>query len=108
MKWADLDTLPVAEVTPENYRYEQLKRADIEEPARCVREWNPDVSVGSESGFHHEGFYRQRASLAGEPERDLIVYVCKHAGRIVSLMSIERDPESLVIRSRLASVSPAH
>jgi hypothetical protein len=108
MRWAALSTLTVDTATPSGYRYEQLSREDIPETVQSIREWHPDVSVGSASGFHHQSFYEHHACLAGEAERDLIVYVCKCANKVVALMSIERHVESALIHSRLAAVSPAH
>jgi hypothetical protein len=108
MNWADLDALPVDSVTPPGYRYEQLSREDIAVTAEGVRIWYPDISVGSGRGFHEPSFYESHAYLANEEEKDLIVYVCKKAGEIVSVMSLERYPQSAIIHSRLAAVSPAH
>lgn len=108
MIWADLDALPMDGITPPNYRYEQLSREDIAVTAKSVQIWYPDISVGSAHGFHDPSFYESHVYLANDKEKDLIVYVCKKAGEVVSVMSLERCPQSAVIHSRLAVVSPSH
>jgi len=108
MKWANLDTLAVDTVVPAGYRYEQLSRDDIVVLSEKIRSWYPDISVGAAQGFLKPSFYEDRVYLAGESEKDLIVYVCKKAGAIVSMAALERDPQNATIQGRLAVVSPLH
>jgi hypothetical protein len=108
MNWASLHTLPVHTVTPDGYEHEQLRRDDIEAVVRNIRNWYPDISVGAAHGFVDASFYQRRVCLAGEPETDVIVYVCKRAGEIVSMTAIERDSTSATLQGRLAVVCPEH
>lgn len=108
MNWASLDTLPVGTITPIGYRYEQISRHDIDAVAEKLRRWYPDISVGAAHGFVKKSFYENHVFLAAEIEKDLIVYVCRKEGEIVSMTAIERDLQSSTIQGRLTVVSPDH
>lgn len=108
MHWAHLSTLPMDTIVPTGFRYQQLSRKDINALVKEIHEWYPDISVGSARVFLDETFFENHASLVGEPETDLIVYVCKSGGEIASMVCIERDLESSTLEGRLAIVSPRY
>ncbi|AEA60202.1 hypothetical protein [Burkholderia gladioli] len=108
MTWADLSTLPVDSVVPAGFKYEQLSRPDINELVKKIQGWYPDIRVGSARGFLDPAFYESRVSIAGEEEKDLIVYVCKYEAEIASMVCIERDMDSSTMQGRLAIVAPRY
>ncbi|MGY6126018.1 hypothetical protein ACW9YV_11105 [Paraburkholderia strydomiana] len=108
MHWADLAALQVGTIVPAGFKYEQLSRRDVGALTEKIHAWYPDISVGSARGFLDPTFYESRVYLAGEREKDLIVYICRCEDDIASMVCIERDLDSSTMQGRLAIVSPRY
>ena len=108
MNWVAIDELSSKLPIPDGYRAEQLKRADIPELIRCLKVWFPDVTVGAESCYQREDFYSREASLEGEPERDVIVFLIKKDQELVGMASLQRSEDTLTLYGRLGAIAPRY
>ncbi|GAB2923789.1 hypothetical protein GCM10027093_73940 [Paraburkholderia jirisanensis] len=107
-KWTDIEALPRDTLTPAQYTWKQLVPEDIDELIRGIRQWWPDISFGSGRVYVDDAFYRDRTSFHGDPERDIIVYVGRYEGAIISVLCLERFPDSLTLLGRFGACAEEH
>ena len=108
MKWPTIEELSAMVPLPEGFRFERLARANIAPLIAAIRIWHPDISVGAASCYLREDFYRNRACLDGEADKDIWVVTFTHNDELAGMWSFEREVESLAIYGRLIIVAPAH
>jgi hypothetical protein len=108
MRWMEIDQMSAAVTLPEGYHLEQLARSEIPALVRFIKNWFPDVSVGAASGYVREDFYTARVSLAGEPEKDVLLILLKRGRELAGLFSCERDLDALTLYAGLAVIAPQH
>src|SRR5262245_44037670 len=108
MNWVAINELSNKLPIPHGYRVEQLKRSEIPEVIRCIRDWFPDVTVGAESCYQREDFYSREVSLEGEPERDVIVFLFKKDQELVAVASMQRFEDTLTLYGRIGAIAPRH
>jgi hypothetical protein len=90
------------------YRFEMLKRTEIDELVRCVSQWFPDISVGGASCYLRRQFYERRAYLAEGPARDVVVLLLKRADELCGMFSCKLDRETQSGYAELGVAAPAH
>ncbi|WP_339485531.1 hypothetical protein [Pseudomonas sp. EL_65y_Pfl2_R95] len=106
--WPLLSHLPADTATPADYIYDQLARADIPELVAGMKQWFPDLVVGIGRYYSDASFYHDRVYLKGEQERDIIVYVGRYDGRIISAICIEKNDDSCTLMGKYGVCSPEH
>ncbi|MGY1919633.1 GNAT family N-acetyltransferase [Pseudomonas tolaasii] len=106
--WPELSQLPPDTLTPPIYQWERLAREDIAQVCAHFRRWYPDITVGSARYFCDEHFYATRVCLAGEDDRDVIVFIARHAGEMVAAVALEKNPDNNVLYNRVGACDPAH
>lgn len=108
MNWPQIDDMSAKVPLPHGYRFEQLKRSEIPLLTNSLRDWYPDITVGSASCYLREDFYARAVFLAGEPEMDVIVVLVKSGQELAAMFSCERDRDTLALYGRLGAVAPKH
>jgi len=94
---------------PEGYRLDQLTTAEVPTLIVALRQWYPDIAVGSESCHHRSEFYLSNVQLVETREdRPIFPIVVRKAGEIVSLVHLEKDGDELTIQAKMGVVHPAH
>lgn len=106
--WPSLDDLPPNTITPPGYTYQQLRRDQIQDLARLIHTWYPDISIGSGKHYVDPNFYENQVSLFSEPETDTIVYVGMYEEKIVCAMGMQYFSESNNLFSRFGVCAPEH
>ncbi|EEA04583.1 conserved hypothetical protein [Burkholderia sp. H160] len=108
MKWLDIDEMAAGVPLPKGYRFELLKRGDISEVVDSIREWFPDISVGSASVYLRGDFFGEKVSLVDEADKDVLVVLLRAGHNLAGLFSCERDLDTLSLYGRLVVVAPKH
>jgi hypothetical protein len=108
VNWPQIDEMSTKVPLPHGYRFEQLKRSEIPLLTTSLRDWYPDITVGSASCYLREDFYTRVVSLASEPETDVIVVLVKRDQELAAMFSCERDRDTLALYGRLGAVAPKH
>lgn len=108
MKWPEIGDMSANVPLPHGYRFEQLKRSEISLLITSLRDWYPDITVGSASCYLREDFYTHAVSLAGELEMDVMVILAKSGRELAAMYTCERDRDTLALYARLAAVAPKH
>lgn len=106
--WPDLHELPENTVTPAQYSYRQLARSDVERLSQLVRLWHPDVGVGIGRVFSDPQYYLQNVSLAGEADKDTIVYVGVYEGEMICVMCLEINLVNRTLFNKFGACAPQH
>ena len=92
----------------EGYRFELLRRADVDLLMASLRAWYPDIGVGAASCFLRSRFYADEVQFADGPQRDVHVLALRHGGELVGMFSWDVDRDTLSMYGRLGVVDPAH
>ena len=108
MKWLDIGEMAGAVPLPDGYRFELLKRSDIQEVVDSIQGWFPDISVGSASVYLRSDFLGEKVCLAEEADKDVLVVLLRAGRDLAGFFSCERDPDTLSLYARLAVVAPEH
>lgn len=108
MNWIGINAISADLPIPQGYRLEQLKRSDIPELVGCLKEWYPDITVGTVSCYLQEEFYLHQVFLGGEPEKDVMVILLRSDPELAAMMSFERDQYNLTLYCGLGVVAPKH
>ncbi|MEX3816170.1 hypothetical protein AB3X96_39095 [Paraburkholderia sp. BR13439] len=108
MKWLDIDEMAAGVPLPKGYRFELLKRCDISEVVDSIKEWFPDISVGSASVYLRGDFFGEKVSLVDEADKDVLVVLLRAGHSLAGLFSCERDLDTLSLYGRLVVVAPKH
>jgi hypothetical protein len=108
VKWLDIDEMAAGVPLPKGYRFELLKRCDISEVVDSIKEWFPDISVGSASVYLRGDFFGEKVSLVNEADKDVLVVLLRAGHNLAGLFSCERDPDTLSLYGRLVVVAPKH
>ena len=108
MDWPSDDGISAMLALPEGYRGEQLKRSDVRSLIANISVWHPDISIGAASCYLREDFYIDKAFLAGEPEKDLLVIAIKYGDELAGIGSWEREQDALTIYARFGAIAPQH
>ncbi|MGY2402212.1 GNAT family N-acetyltransferase [Pseudomonas sp. SDO5271_S396] len=107
MKWPDPAQLNLPSL-PEGYTIVQLSRPDVEELARRVLDWHPNIRYGDGARFTRTAYYLDSVSLKHEVERDSVVYVGRKEGELVCMVCLERDPDTQNLYGRIGIVDARH
>jgi hypothetical protein len=108
MKWPGPEELAQLVPLPAPYRPERITRAHIAPLIASLKQWYPDISVGVNSCFLLENFYRDRVCLDAGDDRDFCVVTIWSGDDLVGMWSGEREADSLAIFGRLIVMAPAH
>lgn len=106
--WPALSALPTNTTSPPQYTYRQLARVDVERLAMLVKVWHPDVAVGLGKVFSDPVYYFENVSLAGEADRNIIVYVGEHEHQLVCAMCLEINLANRTLLNRFGVCAPEH
>ncbi len=108
MNWPSDDAISAMIRLPEGYRAERLRRSEIPTLVSAIADWHPDISVGIASCYLRDDFYRDKAFLVGEAEKDLLVVLIKRDDELAAMASWEREPDALSIYARFGAIGPQH
>ena len=108
MKWPSDEAISAMIRLPEGYRAERLRRPEIRELIAAIAQWHPDIAVGVASCYLREEFYREKAFLDDETEKDLLVIVVKRGDELAAMASWEREQDALSIYARFGAIAPRH
>ena len=108
MKWLDIGEMAAGVPLPHGYRFEMLKRSDIQEVVDSIKGWFPDISVGGASIYLRSDFLGERVCLADEADKDVLVVLLRVGEDLAGVFSCERDTDTLSLYARLAVVAPEH
>lgn len=108
MNWPSSDAIAAMIRLPEGYRVEPLRRSEIPALVAAITDWHPDISVGIASCYLRQDFYRDKACLEGEPDKDLLVIVIKCGDELVGMGSWEREQDALSLYARFGAIAPRH
>ncbi|HEX6704747.1 MAG TPA: hypothetical protein VF169_08315 [Albitalea sp.] len=108
MRWRDIDRMAAQVPLAAGYRFELLRREEIGLLIGALQAWYPDISVGAASCFLRRDFFEEQVCFAGEPERDVIVFLMKRGDELAGMFSCDRDRDSLTLYARLGVASPDH
>lgn len=108
MRWPSFDELSSLLRLPPGYGFEFLRRGDVPRLVAAIASWHPDIAIGGGSCYLRAGFYADHVFFDGGPDRNVMVVVFVHGQEPVGMWSVEKEPESLVLYSRLIVVDPGH
>lgn len=108
MKWPSTRELMQLAPLPPGYRYAPLDLACLPELMAALQSWYPELSVGMNSCYLREDFYRTRVCLDEANDRDIYASRILFGDALVGFWSFEREVDSLAIYGRLIVVAPAH
>jgi hypothetical protein len=109
MKWASMDILRSKIEIPAGYSLELLKREDVLQLTENLRQWYPDIVVGSETCHLDPQFYFAKTFLAGSAEdQNLVPIVMKEGMNICLFITLEKNPDAMTITSRMGAIAPDH
>lgn len=108
MKWPTAGELDALITLPEGYRFEFLRRADVQVLAAGLARWHPDIAIGGGSCYLRETFYTDQVFFEGGPDRDVMVVVFVQGQDLVGMWSLEKEPDSLTLYARLIVIDPKH
>ncbi len=103
-----IQALAILAPLPPGYRYGRLDRAHLPQLIASLRDWYPDIAVGSASGYLREDFYVNRVCLDGDLEHDIYAARILFGDETVGFWSFEREIDSLCIHGRMLVVAPGH
>jgi hypothetical protein len=107
--WPEISHFAGTISLPAGYRFERMARADVPLVCSAMKQWYPDIVVGSESVFLQESFYFEQVALAGESnERDIYALLVKKDDAVVALGAVEYDERARVLHGRLVAIAPSH
>jgi hypothetical protein len=106
--WLDIAEMAAGVPLPLGYRFELLKRSDIQEVVDSIRRWFPDISVGGASVYLRSDFLGEKVCLADESDKDVLVVLLWSGDDLAGLFSCERDADTLSLYARLAVIAPEH
>lgn len=108
MRWPVVQALAILAPLPPGYRYARIDRAGLPALIAALREWYPEMAVGSSNVFLREDFYRERVTLDGDLDKDIYAALILHGDELAGFWSFEREEDSLAIYGRIMVVAPAH
>jgi hypothetical protein len=108
MKWPTMEQISALVSLPEGFRIEFLNRGDVPALIEGIGHWYPDITVGGASCYLRESFYDEYVSLAGEPEKNILVALFRHGDEMVGMWSWEQEPDALTLYGRLVVIAPEY
>lgn len=108
MQWPTIKEISAMTPLPEGYRYELMRRTDIDPLIEAIREWFPSVSVGVASCYLTEQFYLDNVAIDDETDRGIIVLLIKKGGELAGMGSWERESAAKTLYARLGVIAPEH
>jgi len=108
MNWPSVEELAVLAPLPSGYRFAPIGLDSLPHLTEALKSWYPEISVGMNSCYLREDFYRDRVCLDGGEERDIYASSIMFEGTLVGFRSFEREVDSLAIYGRITVVAPAH
>jgi hypothetical protein len=99
-----LHRLPLAD----GYRYEPLRRDEVEALVEVLPAWYPDILVGAASCYLRRGFYDDKVWFDDRPDRDVYVIALRHGDALAGLFSWDLDRDAMTVYGRLGVSAPAH
>ena len=106
--WPTLAELNCSITCPAGLTLEWLTNSDIETLVGNLRQWYPDIVIGSESCHLTANFYRTECALGPEPNanRDVLPLVLKRDGCIVWFITLEKELGGKTITARMGAIDP--
>lgn len=109
MQWKPLTQIFQNIPVPAGYTPDQLSAADVPKVVALLKQWYPDIVVGSETCHLDPDFYREHVFLAGgDANRDIFPMLIKEGDEIAWFVTFERNPDALTVTSRLGAIAPNH
>jgi hypothetical protein len=108
VKWPTIEALATLAPLPAGYRFAPIDLAGLVPLIAALKSWYPEISVGSNSCYLREDFYRDRVCLGNGTEKDIYASRIMFGNDLIGFWSFEREVDSLAIYGRLIVVAPAH
>ncbi|MCY1042886.1 hypothetical protein OV208_16320 [Corallococcus sp. bb12-1] len=111
MQWGELGQMLSGHAEPRGCFIQQLAREDIPQLTEHLRDWYPDIQVGTESRHLEPTFYEREFFLRGEsPDRSLYAMLCRSQERneIIGLLTLEKNVRGLQISAPMGAIKPSH
>ena len=109
MLWQPLEYLKKNLKAPEGYTIDHLAMDEVEGLIYELAEWFPEMRASGERCHLTREFYELKCQLKGQDEdRRIFPVTIKHAGKIVSLTTVEKDRDDLTVTIRMGVVAPEH
>lgn len=111
MQWIPFTSLPSSLNYPKGYTGAELKYNEVPELISLLRQWYPDIEVGSESChlreefYENEVFFREKKSSM---DKDIFPLSFKKNDRIIGFMSLKKNDDARTITARLGAIAPEH
>lgn len=106
--WPSLAELNSAVTCPAGLTLGWLTKLDIEPLVGNLRQWYPDIVIGSESCHLTADFYRNECALGPEPrfDRDVLPLVLKRDDSIVWFITLEKEMGGKTLTARMGAIDP--
>jgi hypothetical protein len=108
VNWPTVEALATLAPLPAGYQFAPIDLVGLPKLIAALEPWYPEISVGLNSCYLREDFYRDRVCLDGGVDRNIYASKIMFAGKLVGFWSFEREVDSLAIYGRLIVVAPAH
>jgi len=108
VRWPTTEALAALAPLPAGYRFGPIDLAGLPQLIESLTSWYPEISVGLNSCYLREDFYRDRVCLDGAVDRDIYASRILHGDELVGFWSFEREVDCLAIYGRIIVVAPSH
>lgn len=110
MKWRPLEEALLSFALMPEHTFHKLRLEEVEEFTRNLRNWYPDIRVGSESRFLDPHFYYENIFVGRDrnsDDSDFYPVVCRTNGEISGWLILEKNDQALTISSPMAGIVPS-
>ena len=112
MKWCSLEKVSSTTKVPDGYFLAELQESEIDFFIASLREWYPDIVVGSESRFLDPQFYRRQLfdATARRDGRSIwpILYRQSMTNDLAGCIFLEKNEAALTVTSPMAAIALNH
>lgn len=107
MKWPEISEIEKIVPLPDGTTGRRLRRNDIPLLIESIKNWYPDISVGGASCYLTTEFYESQATLEGEEEKPLFVFLLWKSEELVAFISWDWEEAPEALYARFGVTSPA-
>ncbi|MBS1984090.1 MAG: hypothetical protein JST16_07945 [Bdellovibrionales bacterium] len=109
MKWRQLEEILPGITLPKGHTIHKLLPEDVSWFTTALRDWYPDIQVGTESRFLNPDFYREQIFVGPNQDSDagrFFPVICRVDGEVAAWLVLYKDDDALTISSPMAGVVP--